>query len=117
MNQVFPSPLIRLIQEQLPWFSILINVVGVAVAAAYLKRSRWTLLILFAFLAEAAIQVGSKVLVPTFVSGNYLWRIQTFFALTSVLGAMQRAALVVGIAGVLSDLAKSSRTSPLTPIP
>ena len=117
MNPALPSPMIRQIQELLPWVSILINVAGVFVAASYLKRSRWMVLFLLAFLVEAAIQVASKFFVPTFVSGNGFSRVQTFFALTSVLGAMQRAALVVGIAGVLSDWTRSSRTSQVAPIP
>jgi hypothetical protein len=117
VTQIYPSVLLRILEELAPWVSILVNVAGAVVAAEHLKRSRWMVLILIAFLVETAMELAFRFLVPRLGTGDDPSRIQAFLAVSSLLGVIGRAALVAGIAGLLSEWTKSSRTPQVTPGP
>jgi hypothetical protein len=113
MSEAF---LARWVQNLASWLSILVSIGGVVVTAAYLKRSRWVALLFGAFVAEVILQAASRLALPLVIrsAGTDTARIPTListvFLLSSVLGVIAHAAMVLGIAGVLSAWARRGNT-------
>jgi hypothetical protein len=92
------------------WLVMLLTFAGAVVAAGYLRRSRWTAFVFGGFLAQAVIRLASEFALPRLItnSPSALPRVRLFFLITSVVGLFAYAALVVGVAGILSELSRLS---------
>ena len=111
MSSDLPSPVLQGIQMLLPWFFVLVDVAAIVLLLDHLQRSRWMIYILLAFGLDAVLLVADRILTPRMFSLPDHGGIQTYFALTGLLHLLQRALLVVGLAGLLSDRAQPTRAS------
>jgi len=105
-----------LAQQASFWLGILLSLVGAGVAIAYLQRSKWTRLLLCAFLFQVLLQLATRFLVPVLLRNaattmNATHFLNTIVVLLALLGFLTHAALVLGIAGVLSELARLRQSS------
>jgi len=90
------------------WLGFFVAVAGVVFTTAYLKRSRWTRLLFGAFLVRALVDLATKLVLPVLATTTSadLPRVPLFFLATAVLSVMSYAALVLGVAGLLSELSR-----------
>ncbi len=97
-------------QNLLSWLGLLVAVAGVVFTAGYLRSSRWTRLLFGGFLVRAVVDLATKLALPRLFTNSTadISRIPLFFLATSALGVMAYAALVIGVAGLLSESARHS---------
>src|SRR5258708_36916102 len=95
------------------WLDLFVAVAGVVFTATHLKRSRWARLLFAGFLVRAIVDLATKVALPGLVarSSSDFSRVPLFFLASSILGVMAYAVLVLGVAGLLSELSRH-RVSP-----
>jgi len=95
-----------LTQHLIAVLGILVALGGAAFCGAYTRRSRWAVLLMGAFLADAAVGILLTIGLPYLVrgAGNDVSRIGQLYLVASALGLAVRVAVVIGVAGLLSDL-------------
>jgi len=102
------------VAQNLVWLlDLFVAVAGVVFTATYLKRSRWARLLFAGFLVRAIVDLATKLalrMLVTSASSDFP-RVPLFFLATSILSVMTYAALVLGVAGLLSELSRH-RVSP-----
>jgi hypothetical protein len=95
---------LNLLQEIPGWLSVLVAAGGAVVSGLSLGRSRWAMLLLGGFSAEAVALAFSRVALLGIRSG--VWQpsnLGVAFAATSFLGLAGRVLVVAGVAGVLAE--------------
>ena len=99
-------------QEMLAWFYVLVAAAGAVVSAMSLGRSRWSGLLLGGFVAETTVslfyRVASVVMRSVSVGASSLG---AAYFLASLVGLAARACVVGGLAGVLSEVPRSSASA------
>lgn len=105
--------LMILMQQIFAWINVLVAVGGAVISAMNLRRSRWAGLLLGGFVVEtavlmfyslAALAIRNHLIAAAHLGAEYL--------MASVVGIVARASVVVGLAGVLSELSGSSKSLP-----
>jgi hypothetical protein len=92
------------------WLGLLPALGGVAVCALHLGRSRYVPLALGGFVIEACVLTFSRVATLMMARGSMGSReLGAAFAIASLLSLAGRSAVVVGLLGVLSELAALRR--------
>ncbi len=100
----------RVLQELIGWLYVLPGLAGVLVCALSARRSGWIWLLMGGFAAESLVAAAYRVatlllsagqLTPTTRGGAYV--------VVSLRGRAGRAAVVGGLAGLLSELGKAPR--------
>ena len=93
------------LREGLGWMSVLLLLATVVVCALNLRRSRWVGVLLIAFATETALSFFYRV--TALLIGRGLLTYETVgavYVLTSFIGLLAQAGLVVGLVGIFSEL-------------
>lgn len=96
------------LQSMLAWLGLLVSATGVVVTALYLRRSRWTWLLLAGFIAETVVSLFYRV-APAILRYDGM---QPFYLLMSLVGLAGRAAIVAGVAAVLLERREAPPATP-----
>jgi uncharacterized membrane protein len=95
-------------QNLMSWLGLLVGVGGVVLTAAYLKRSRWALLLFGGFLVQTVVRLATQFALPDLATNSRAAfpRVSLFFLVTNALSVAAYAALVVGVGALLSELSR-----------
>ena len=108
--------MIELVQTLVSWLNVFVAACGAVVCALHLGRSPWVVVLTGGFAVEAVVLVFFRLGVILLRNPAFGGSITFLFVAASVVGALARVALVVGVAGVLSGLPRPSK-SPAPPSP
>jgi hypothetical protein len=93
------------LQEMFAWVGVLLSAGGAVVSGLNLGRSRWAGLLLGGFLAEATVLAFYRVMAVAIRSEAIgVSSAGAAFLIASIIGLAGRAAIVRGVAGVLSEV-------------
>ena len=101
------------LQEMFGWLGVLLSATGAVLSALNLGRSRWAGLLLGGFFAEATVSAFYRVIALAIrMEAIEVSSVGAAYFIASLIGLAGRAAIVRGIAGVLSEVADSSPRVP-----
>jgi hypothetical protein len=100
---------LAIVREGLGWLHVLVALAGAAVCAAHVSRSRWLWVLLGGFATDAAVSASYR-LVTLFLGRGLLAsaHLEGVFLVTSLVGLAAWGAIVLGLAGVLSETRRAS---------
>jgi hypothetical protein len=97
--------MISLLQDIPVWLNVLVAIVGTVVCAVNLGRTRWAAVLAGGFFGETISIAFSRLAVMAVRNGmTTMGSVAAALFLASMIGLAARAAIVGGVAGLLSDL-------------
>jgi hypothetical protein len=98
--------MISLLQDIPVWLNVLVAIVGTVVCAVNIGRSRWAGLLAAGFFGETISMAFSRLAVMAMRHGVSPGSMGAALFLAGMIGLASRAAIVGGVAALLSDLRK-----------
>ena len=99
--------MVSLLQDIPVWLNVLVAIVGTVICATSIGRTRWAPVLAAGFFGETISIAFSRVAVMAVRGGmTSAGGIGAALFLASMIGLAARAAIVGGVAGLLSDLRK-----------
>ena len=112
MNDVLENLALGRLQVLIGWVGFLVTIGAAAMAASYIRRSRWAAAVAAGFALMAVNHAVAQLLMPSIVrrsAPNVATQVSRMVFGTSVLGFIALATLVLGVVGVLSELSRAKR--------
>jgi hypothetical protein len=102
-------------RDAVGWLGVLLALTGFVVCALHLGRTRWALVLAVGFALQTFVMAFNRLAMSLLTRGALGGgSVETAFLLSSVFGVVGSAAIVGGLAGVLSEL-KRVTEQPATP--
>lgn len=97
--------LMTVVRELAGWLGVILSIVGLVVACMALGHSRWAIALAAGFGIDSMLGLFYRVATPLLSRGTLgPASFQGVFVVTTLLGVVGTAAMVAGVAGVLSEL-------------
>ena len=94
--------------------SVVVALAGAAVCAMYLGRSKFAIVLLGGFVAQATVLLAYRV-VPALLGGGYASdNVRSVFTVLQLAGLVAQAAIVGGVAGLLMERPATTDRGPVT---
>ena len=97
-----------LLREAVGWLSVLVSMGGLAVCALQLGRVRWAGVLLGGFALQALVSAFYRVFTLLAMRAGGGRGLGAALSLVSLLGVLGDVAVVVGVAGLLSELRRAT---------
>ena len=112
MHDMFENLALARLQQLIGWAGVLVTLGAAAMAASYLRRSRWAAAVAAGFGLMAVNHIAAQVLIPWIVRSNpsnVATRVGMASFGMSVVGVIALATLVFGVVGTFSELSRAKR--------
>ena len=112
MSELAENVALGRIQQLIGWVVFLVTIGAAAIAASYVRRSRWAAAIAGGFALMGVNGLAARVLLPLIIRRNppnVSTQVSRASFGLSVVGLMALATLVFGVVGTLSELSRAKR--------